>query len=64
MDPVLGPVVTGAAAVGPGTAVACGADDVGAAPAGDVVAEPWAHPAMVSVARADARARRPTGRET
>ena len=64
MDPVLGPVVVGAGTVGPGTAVASGADGVGAAPAGDPVAPPWAQPAMVSVARADAIASKPARRDT
>ena len=64
IDPVVGPVVTGAGTVGAGTAVA-GIDGEEDAPLADsVVPEPWAQPVMDSVPRANAVARTPTRRET
>ena len=65
IDPVVGPVVTGAGAVGPGTAVASDADVGGddGRPAAAVLLTPWAQPATASAARANVTAGTPTRRD-
>jgi hypothetical protein len=64
IDPVVGPVVTGAGTVGPGTAVASADGEGDGPPADNVEPEPWAQPAMDNVPRANAAVRTPTLRET
>ena len=65
IDPVVGPVVTGAGTVGgPGTAVALVDGDEDGPPADNVVPETRAQPVMASVPRANAAARTPIRRET